>query len=235
MGCCVSLKNDVFLDKELIVNLAPKEIENLMGSNREYCQNTPKLKLRKASTKTIETNAEITKNNNKKERKIQNDDDINNFYNLSEKRPNSSIFRGKKNKIQKPKITNANKNLENKETLESDDTTSKEISLKKELEKASDEIKEIEKYTFFMFRIINDELETGLKDIKNAMISLYPKLKYSDELIEEIKNMELREQNQIQNKAEKINEMDENNIKEEEEIKEKEEKSNESDKEKKEN
>ena len=107
--------------------------------------------------------------------------------------------------------------------------------INQELEKASDEIKEIEKYTFFMFRIINDELETGLKDIKNAMISLYPKLKYSDELIEEIKNMELREKNQIQNKAEKINEIDENNIKEEEEIKEKEEKSNESDKEKKEN
>ena len=57
MGCCVSLKNDVFLDKELIVNLAPKEIENLMGSNREYRQNTPKLKLRKASTKTVKTNA----------------------------------------------------------------------------------------------------------------------------------------------------------------------------------
>ena len=72
--------------------------------------------------------------NNKKERKIENFND-NNFYNLSEKRPNSSIFRGKKNKIQKPKITNANKNLENKETLESDDTTSKEISLKKEREK----------------------------------------------------------------------------------------------------
>ena len=40
--------------------------------------------------------------NNKKERKIENFND-NNFYNLSEKRPNSSIFRGKKNKIQKPK------------------------------------------------------------------------------------------------------------------------------------
>ena len=69
--------------------------------------------------------------NNKKERKIGNLND-NNFYNLSEKRPNSSIFRGKKNKIQKPKKTNTNQNLENKETLESNDTTSKEISLKKE-------------------------------------------------------------------------------------------------------
>ena len=72
MGCCVSLKNDVFFDKELIVNLAPKEIENLMGSNREYCQNTPKLKLRKASTKTVETNAESpnTEKKTKKKRKF---------------------------------------------------------------------------------------------------------------------------------------------------------------------
>ena len=102
--------------------------------------------------------------------------------------------------------------------------------INQELEKASDEIKEIEKYTFFMFRIINDELETGLKDIKNAMISLYPKLKYSDEVIAEIKNMDLRSDNKV--KETKINILDENNIKEEEEIKEKEEKSNESDKEK---
>lgn len=107
--------------------------------------------------------------------------------------------------------------------------------INQELEKASDEIKEIEKYTFFMFRIINDELETGLKDIKNAMISLYPKLKYTDEVIEEIKNMNLRENAENKNKEKKINEMDENNIKEEEEIKEKEEKSNESDKENKDN
>ena len=71
MGCCVSLKNDVFLDKELIVNLAPKEIENLMGSNREYCQNTPKLKLRKASTKTVKTNAE-SPNTEKKRKKSGN-------------------------------------------------------------------------------------------------------------------------------------------------------------------
>ena len=60
-----------------------------------------------------------------------------------------------------------------------------------ELEKASDEIKEIEKYTFFVFRIINDVLETGLKDVKNAMTSLFPKLKYSDQMIEDIKNMDL--------------------------------------------
>ena len=99
-----------------------------------------------------------------------------------------------------------------------------------ELEKASDEIKEIEKYTFFMFRIINDELETGLKDIKNAMISLYPKLKYTDEIIEEIKNMDLKDNNvKKDSDEEKKNISEENNIKEEdEENKEKEEKSHES-------
>ena len=103
-----------------------------------------------------------------------------------------------------------------------------------ELEKASDEIKEIEKYTFFMFRIINDQLETGLKDILNAMISLYPKLKYTDEIIEEIKNMNLKENNIKKDEDEgKKNISEENNIKEEEELKEKEEKSNESDKENK--
>jgi guanylate kinase len=100
-----------------------------------------------------------------------------------------------------------------------------------ELEKASDEIKEIEKYTFFMFRIINDELEAGLKDIKNAMISLYPKLKYTDEMIEEIKNFDDKKENEEEKK-----DTNDNQIKEDlrEEIKEKEEeKSNESEKENK--
>jgi guanylate kinase len=100
-----------------------------------------------------------------------------------------------------------------------------------ELEKASDEIKEIEKYTFFMFRIINDELEAGLKDIKNAMISLYPKLKYTDEMIEEIKNFDVKKENEEEKK-----DTNDNQIKEDlrEEIKEKEEeKSNESEKENK--
>ena len=101
-----------------------------------------------------------------------------------------------------------------------------------ELEKASDEIKEIEKYTFFVFRIVNDVLETGLKDIKNAMISLYPKLKYSDEMIEEIKNIDYKDESQ--NKSEDKKEEDENYIKEEpkEEIKEKEEEKSESEKDK---
>jgi guanylate kinase len=92
-----------------------------------------------------------------------------------------------------------------------------------ELEKASDEIKEIEKYTFFMFRIINDELEAGLKDTKNAMISLYPKLKYSDEMIEEIKNMshevQQNEENNVANNENKIKEDSKDEIKEKEEEK----------------
>ena len=69
--------------------------------------------------------------NNKKERKLENFVN-NNFYNLSEKRPNSSIFRGKKNKLKKPKIINGKKTLENKTTLESNDTSSKDFSLKKD-------------------------------------------------------------------------------------------------------
>ena len=100
-----------------------------------------------------------------------------------------------------------------------------------ELEKASDEIKEIEKYTFFMFRIINDELEAGLKDIKNAMISLYPKLKYTDEMIEEIKNFDVKKENEEEKK-----DTNDNQIKEdlrEENKKKEEEKSNESEKENK--
>ena len=104
-----------------------------------------------------------------------------------------------------------------------------------ELEKASDEIKEIEKYTFFMFRIINDELEAGLKDIKNAMISLYPKLKYTDEMIEDIKKMNVDGGITKFEEEDKKN-TEENHIKEDsrEEIKEKEEeKSNESEKENK--
>jgi hypothetical protein len=92
-----------------------------------------------------------------------------------------------------------------------------------ELEKASDEIKEIEKYTFFVFRIINDELEAGLKDVKNAMISLYPKLKYSDEMIEEIKNMshevQQNEENNVANNENKIKEDSKDEIKEKEEEK----------------
>ena len=84
-----------------------------------------------------------------------------------------------------------------------------------------------------MFRIINDELDTGLKDIKNAMISLYPKLKYTDEIITEIKNMDFKDNKNKIDEKDEIKISSEDNIKEEEEIKEKEEKSIESEKEKK--
>lgn len=106
-------------------------------------------------------------------------------------------------------------------------------NINKQLEKAEEEIKEIEKYTFFVFRIINDDLDTGLKDVRNAMISLYPKLKYSEELINEIKNSDFKvtseENNEEQEKELKKDEMENYNIKEEphEDIKEEEEKANE--------
>ena len=61
-------------------------------------------------------------------------------------------------------------------------------SINNVLEFAETEIKEIENLTFFGFRIMNDELETGYKDMKNAIISLYPFLKYKPEDIEAIKN-----------------------------------------------
>ncbi len=61
-------------------------------------------------------------------------------------------------------------------------------SINNVLEFAETEVKEIENLTFFGFRIMNDELETGYKDMKNAIISLYPFLKYKPEDIEAIKN-----------------------------------------------
>ena len=82
-----------------------------------------------------------------------------------------------------------------------------------ELEKAADEIKEIEKYTFFVFRIINDELEAGLKDFKNSMISLFPKLKYSDEMIEELHNMDFNKVDENKTDDEK-SKIEDNHIKE---------------------
>ena len=58
MGCCVGLKNDIYPYKELIVNLSPNQIENYIGTNRNFCNTSPKSKFRKHSSKTIETNAE---------------------------------------------------------------------------------------------------------------------------------------------------------------------------------
>ena len=61
-------------------------------------------------------------------------------------------------------------------------------SINNVLEFAEKEVKEIENLTFFVFRIMNDELNTGYNDMKNAIISLYPFLKYKPEDIEAIKN-----------------------------------------------
>ena len=52
-----------------------------------------------------------------------------------------------------------------------------------------EEIKNIESYTFFGYRITNDLFETGYNDLKNAMFSLYPYLKYKESDIEELKKM----------------------------------------------
>ena len=58
MGCCVGLKNDISPCKELIVNLSPNEIENYIGTNRNFYDTSSKSKFRKHSSQTIETNAE---------------------------------------------------------------------------------------------------------------------------------------------------------------------------------
>ena len=58
MGCCVGLKNDISPYKELIVNLSPNEIENYIGTNRNFYDTSPKSEFRKHSSQTIETNAE---------------------------------------------------------------------------------------------------------------------------------------------------------------------------------
>lgn len=68
-------------------------------------------------------------------------------------------------------------------------TDLKTYAINKELEIARDEIRDIETYTFFGYRITNDIFETGYKDLKNVILSLYPKFKYSDEEIEALKNM----------------------------------------------
>ena len=61
MGCCAGLKNDNIFDKEYIVNLGPKEIDDLLESDRDFYKNNEKKKYRKSSSKTAETNAESPK------------------------------------------------------------------------------------------------------------------------------------------------------------------------------
>ena len=58
MGCCAGLRNDLSPYKELIVNLGPKDLENYIGNNRNFCNTSPKSEYRKPSSQTVETNAE---------------------------------------------------------------------------------------------------------------------------------------------------------------------------------
>ena len=74
MGCCVGLRNDIYTYKELIVNLSPNQIENYIGTNRNFCDISPKSKYRKHSSKTIETSAESPIKANKRKKS-------NNFHN----------------------------------------------------------------------------------------------------------------------------------------------------------
>ena len=64
MGCCTSLKTDIFLDKEYIVNLGPKDIEDFIFTTPDSCKNKEK-SCRKSSSKTAETNAESPKKRKK--------------------------------------------------------------------------------------------------------------------------------------------------------------------------
>lgn len=57
-------------------------------------------------------------------------------------------------------------------------------TINKMLDKAKDEIKEIENFSFFTYRIINDNIDTGYKDFENSIYSLFPYLKYGHEKIE---------------------------------------------------
>ena len=94
-------------------------------------------------------------------------------------------------------------------------------NINKVLEKAAEEVKEIEAHSFFSFRIINDEIETGYKDFKNAMNSLFPFLKYSPEDIEKVKEIaskgheEKKEENEEGMKEIKEEEKKDDNIQKE--------------------
>ena len=66
MGCCVDLKSDIFPDKDIIINLGPKEIENYVGNNGDIFKASPKSNLRKPSSQTIDTNAESPKKKKKR-------------------------------------------------------------------------------------------------------------------------------------------------------------------------
>jgi guanylate kinase len=54
------------------------------------------------------------------------------------------------------------------------------------LDNSQKEIEEIEKVSFFSFRITNDNFETSYEDFKNSVLSTYPFLKSN---YEEISNL----------------------------------------------
>ena len=61
MGCCIGMRNDTFLDKELIINLGPKEINDFLLREEENPKIIVNKKYRKTSLKTVETKAESPK------------------------------------------------------------------------------------------------------------------------------------------------------------------------------
>ena len=61
MGCCIGMRNNTFLDKELIINLGPKEINDFLLREEENPKIIVNKKYRKTSSKTVETNAESPK------------------------------------------------------------------------------------------------------------------------------------------------------------------------------
>ena len=58
MGCCAGFKNIQFADKEIIVNLGPKEIENYLEKNEDLRKESSNLQSRKSSSQSMETHAE---------------------------------------------------------------------------------------------------------------------------------------------------------------------------------
>ena len=62
------------------------------------------------------------------------------------------------------------------------DRLKKELRLNTEqinqiLENSNKEIKEIEKASYFSYRIINDDRESGYEDFRNSLIAIFPFLK----------------------------------------------------------
>jgi len=51
------------------------------------------------------------------------------------------------------------------------------------LENANKEIKEIERASYFSYRIINDDINTGYEDLRIAILSIFPTLKSNYEKI----------------------------------------------------